>query len=177
MPIAVTRFEAETTKEALEKKRRQLIQLIHVGRRALAMDDDTWRAYLQRAFCRQSSADLSVPQLKTAVNHLRAVGFSPTDRGGRARPAHEWSFVDRAVPSRATKLRKILMLMQATGVERGSQVRYVEGIAKQMAGLNADGSRREAIATPLPMCDEDQLQRIVAALSIHVKRLAARQEG
>lgn len=155
-------------------ERARLIKLIHVGRRDLAMDTDAWRFYLDSTFKVQSSTQLSLPQLKKALRHLQSKGFKPRSTrstGAAARPAHEWSFVDSAAIGKRARLRKILMLMSETAVPRGQQVAYVEGIAKQMAG-----SVDSRVHTPLPMCDEEQLQRIVVALSIHVKRLDARAD-
>lgn len=168
MVTSAPRSPAAPAPEDLERQRLQYLRLIHVGRRALAMDEETWRDYLKRAFLKASSSELTLPQLKTALKHLRSKGFVPTDKGGQPRPPHEWSFVDTANPHRQPLLRKILMLMQATPVPRGQQVAYVEGIAKQMAGFNADG--RPPAAKPLPMCGEVDLRRIVQALAIHIKR-------
>ncbi len=148
-------------------ERAKLIKLIHVGRRELAIDDDTWRAYLKQAFLVESSTQLSVPRLKTALNHLRRQGFAQHG------PVHEWRWVDTAAPSRQPLLRKIIMLMKSTGVESGKQVAYVEGIAAQMAGFNASAGTSATTAAPLRMCDEVDLKRIVAALAIHINRRKA----
>ena len=156
------------------KERSALIQLIHVGRREIQMSDDAWRAYLQQAFLVQSSTQLSLPRLRTALAHLRRLGFVPKGADGQpvpARPAHEWTFVDSAAVSRQPLLRKIIMLMRATDVARGQQVAYVEGIARQMAGLGAT-----AIDKPLPMCDEFELRRLVVALVTHIRRVKNRAE-
>lgn len=156
------------------KERAALIRLIHVGRREIQMSEDAWRAYLQQAFLVQSSTQLSLPRLRAALAHLRRIGFVPKGADGQplpARPEHEWTFVDSATVSRQPLLRKILMLMRSTGVARGQQVAYVEGIARQMAGLGAT-----AIDKPLPMCDEFELRRIVVALVTHIRRTKHRVE-
>lgn len=158
----------------LASDRQRLIQLLHVGRRALAMADDAWRHYLMTTFGAQSSTQLSMPQLQAARNHLVSRGFQPTLKSGK-RQANEWAFVDSAAPARRVLLRKIIMLMQEIGlrrgIERGQRVAYVEGIAQQMSGFRGLGN---AIETPLPMCGEEQLQRIVVALTLHLQRLVAR---
>lgn len=158
---AVPDGKADATRE-----RAVLIRLIHVGRREIQMSDDAWRAYLQQAFLVQSSTQLSLPRLRTALAHLRRLGF------GQAGEPHEWRWVDTAVPARQTLLRKLIKLMQATGVARGRQVAYVEGIAKQMAGANVDAETRSVVQTPLAMCDVVMLRGIVAALVTHIKRQA-----
>ena len=147
------------------KTRSALIKLIHVGRRHLQMSDDAWRAYLQGTFNVQSSTQLSVPRLQTALRHLRRCGFK-SDRA-----ASEWSWVDAAAPIRQPLLRKIIMLMQGSGVAPGAQVAYVEGIAHQMAGL---AGSPETIK-PLRACDEADLLRIVQALIIHRARQARKE--
>lgn len=146
-------------------ERSRLIKLIHIGRRDLKMDEDTWRAYLQQAFMVSSSTQLSVPRLKTALAHLERCGFEIKTR----RAPHEWTWVDKAPEERAFLLRKIIKLMQQTDVTLGNQVAYVEGIAKQMSGLNPDG-KPARIHKPLSMCDPEQLLRIVQALATHIKR-------
>ncbi|MER2545916.1 MAG: phage protein GemA/Gp16 family protein [Candidatus Accumulibacter phosphatis] len=157
--------------------RAALIRLIHVGRREIQMSDDAWRAYLQQAFLVQSSTQLSLPRLRAALAHLRRIGFVPKGADGQplqpmpARPEHEWAFVDCAAVSRQPLLRKILMLMRSLPVTRGRQVAYVEGIARQMAGLGAT-----AVDKPLPMCDEFELRRIVVALVTHIRRVKNRVE-
>lgn len=151
-------------------ERRRLITLLHVGRTELAIDDATWRAYLASAFCCSSSTELSIARLKTALAHLRRKGFVPKgSASGRAE--HEWTFVDSANYTRAPLLRKIIMLMQSTGVARGQQVAYVEGVARQMGGYNPRSAGGfDKVHTPLAMCSPKQLQAIVAALAIHIKR-------
>ncbi|MBL8396147.1 MAG: DUF1018 domain-containing protein [Candidatus Accumulibacter sp.] len=156
------------------KERATVIQLIHIARREIQMSDDAWRAYLQQAFLVQSSTQLSLTRLRTALAHLRRLGFLPKRADGQplpARLAQEWAFVDNAAVPRQPLLRKILMLMRALPVVRGQQVAYVEGIARQMAGLGAT-----AIDKPLPMCDEFELRRIVVALVTHIRRVQNRAE-
>lgn len=55
--------------------RTRLIKLIHVGRRELAMDEDTYRAILKDKTGHDSAADCSVPQLERLLGHLKSAGF------------------------------------------------------------------------------------------------------
>ena len=145
------------------KERSQLIKLIHVGRREIGMDEESWRAYLQKAFLVQSSTQLSLPRLRTALAHLKRCGFKVgTHTSG------EWAFVDTAPVGRARLLRKILMQVKSPplSIPQGQQVAYVEGITRQMAGF----ARMPECEKPLAMCDEPELKRIVLALAIHIKR-------
>jgi hypothetical protein len=137
--------------------------------RDLQIDDSTWRSYLQAAFSCSSSTELPLPSLRTAMEHLKRRGFTPKPAGAAARQPHEWTWVDTAPADRAPLLRKVIKLMQQTDVSLGNQMDYVEGIARQMGGLNAAGVHTK-IHKPLSMCDAEQLLSIVKALAIHLKR-------
>jgi phage gp16-like protein len=52
-----------------------LIKLIHVAKRDLALDDETYRAMLERITGKDSSRDLEPWQLEKVVDHLRHRGF------------------------------------------------------------------------------------------------------
>jgi len=55
--------------------RARLIKLIHVGRRELSMDEDTYRAILKDKTGHDSAADCSDKQLERVLGHLKAAGF------------------------------------------------------------------------------------------------------
>ncbi|WP_273721653.1 regulatory protein GemA [Bartonella sp. ML71XJBT] len=50
---------------------------IHMGRRALGLDDETYRALLYRLTGKQSAKDLSVLEKRLVVDEMRACGFEP----------------------------------------------------------------------------------------------------
>ncbi|WP_275064708.1 regulatory protein GemA [Bartonella sp. AU55XJBT] len=50
---------------------------IHMGRRALALDDETYRAMLYRLTGKYSAKDLSVLERRLVVDEMRACGFQP----------------------------------------------------------------------------------------------------
>jgi phage gp16-like protein len=61
-----------------QDERSRLIKLIHVGRRELGMDDESYRAMLSnipRLEGATSSKDLSVPNLKVVLEVLKSKGF------------------------------------------------------------------------------------------------------
>ena len=61
-----------------QDERNRLIKLIHVGRRELGMDDESYRAMLSnipRLEGATSSKDLSVPNLKVVLEVLKSKGF------------------------------------------------------------------------------------------------------
>lgn len=69
--------------------RLRLIKLIHVARRELCMDDDTYRlllAGMKGLDGATSTADLSVPNLLKVVEQLKQKGFKPRSNKAGKRP-------------------------------------------------------------------------------------------
>ncbi len=59
----------------LESYRKQLIKLIHVAKRSLALSDDDYRAMLQAQTRKTSCSNMGVSELEKVVEHLRSLGF------------------------------------------------------------------------------------------------------
>ncbi|MCR9653259.1 regulatory protein GemA [Vibrio parahaemolyticus] len=73
----------------LGKTRKQLIQLIHVGKTQLGMDDETYRAMLQGIIGVSSAKDANWTQLESVLEHMNRLGFKPvrkrSPKSGQAR--------------------------------------------------------------------------------------------
>lgn len=162
------------------QERIALLQLIHVGRRKIAMADDDWRAYLRARFDgADSSASLSIAQLRLALNHLRRLGFvRRPSAGAEGQIGEEWALVNDVAPDsgRAPYLRKLARLCDAAGIERGSQVGYCEGIIRQMSGRGRSGAGAGAVIAPLRMCSREDLMLAIQALIVHVNRVRRKGE-
>uniref|UniRef100_UPI001FEDE858 regulatory protein GemA n=1 Tax=Bartonella vinsonii TaxID=33047 RepID=UPI001FEDE858 len=52
--------------------------ILHMGKRALGLDDATYRALLYRLTGKQSATDLSVSAKRLAVDEMKAGGFEPS---------------------------------------------------------------------------------------------------
>jgi len=77
-------------------ERTRLIRLIHVGRRELGMDDDSYRAMLANTPTLEgatSSKDLTIPKLKVVLELLKKKGFKVVPKS----PKSTWK------PVRSTK--------------------------------------------------------------------------
>jgi hypothetical protein len=75
--------------EASENRRKKLIQLIHVGKGKLGMNEEAYRAFLTGACGRDSAAKMTVRQLEQALKAMRKNGFDqpprrvkPEEKGG-----------------------------------------------------------------------------------------------
>lgn len=73
-----------------DPQRRVLIGKVHVAKKALALNDDDYRAVLFQVTGEMSSADCSSAQLVQLVEHFKTKGFKPVpgkNRGTGRRPA------------------------------------------------------------------------------------------
>ena len=57
------------------QQKQRLIRLIHVAKRELCMEDDTYRSVLLRVGNSTSSKDLSVSKLEAVLEHFKKAGF------------------------------------------------------------------------------------------------------
>lgn len=56
-------------------KKTKLIQLIHVGKSKLGLDDDLYREVLESTTGKTSSKLLTVPQLESVLDRMKQLGF------------------------------------------------------------------------------------------------------
>lgn len=154
-------------KPAPDLRKRELAA-IHIARQQLGLDEATYRDMLWTVARVRSAADLDYAGRQRVLDHLSSRGA----KIGNGRPArsNEWAFIDRAPEDCRPMLRKLCVLCRELGIERGKQKRYVEGIARQMSGLEHGG----AVVKPLELCTYTELWRIVAALNKHLERQRGR---
>lgn len=68
-------------------EKRKDIQLIHIARRQLGMDDETYRAMLWTVATVKSSTALDWAGRKKVLDHLKACGFKPVSKNA-GKPAN-----------------------------------------------------------------------------------------
>jgi hypothetical protein len=61
-----------------ENRRKKLIQLIHVGKGKLGMNEEAYRAFLNGVCGRDSAAKMTICQLEQALKAMRKNGFDQT---------------------------------------------------------------------------------------------------
>ena len=119
--------------------RNQRIAAIHMGKKQLGLDDDTYRDMLEQVTGKRSAKDMTDDDLVKVIQHLDQLGFSKREFGNKPK----------------VKLSKEALIgkIEAHLAENKLHWNYAKGIAKQMF-------QKEA----LEFCTENQLWRIVAAL-------------
>lgn len=125
--------------------RNQRIAAIHMGKKQLGLDDDTYRDMLEQVTGKRSAKDMTDDDLVKVIQHLDQLGFSKREFGNKPK----------------VKLSKDALIgkIEAHLAENKLHWNYAKGIAKQMF-------QKEA----LEFCTENQLWRIVAALEYKKKR-------
>ncbi|OTG68290.1 GemA protein [Acinetobacter sp. ANC 4470] len=125
--------------------RNQRIAAIHMGKKSLNLDDDTYRDMLEQVTGKRSAKDMTDDDLVKVIQHLDQLGFSKRNFGEKPK----------------VKLSKeaLMSKIEAHLAENKLHWNYAKGIAKQMF-------QKEA----LEFCTENQLWRIVAALEYKKKR-------
>lgn len=110
--------------------RQRLIKLIHVARRELGLDEDTYRTMLRTAGGAESTTLMSVPALKAVVEHAKRSGFKV--RAATASTARPDRRQDTSVEAR--KVRALWLFLHHLGAVRDPSERalatYVKRIAK-----------------------------------------------
>jgi len=115
--------------------RRALLAKVHLAKKDLRLDDETYRDILERETGRRSSAECSVQELENLVAHFRRQGFVPkTVAGGRK---------DSAVQRRprpadhpvAKKARALWISLHQLGVVENASEQALEAFAKRQLGV------------------------------------------
>lgn len=134
-----------------EDRRRAALGKIHLAKKQLGMDEDTYRAMLQTIGGVKSAADLTPEGINRVIRHLEQSGVVFTKSKQHGRKPH-------SLPSnseRAPKLAKIEALL----AEAGKPWEYAVALAKRMYKKDA-----------LEFCGHEQLTGIITALTRDAQR-------
>lgn len=132
--------------------RARLIRLVHVGRRELALDDDTYHALVADVAGddgRDSSSQLNDKELQLLVDRMKATGFkvkgTGRDNGRRPNPP-----VTRE---------QLIKKLEAQLAEAGRPWSYADGMAKRICKVDK-----------VDWCDDAQLHKLIAAMFMDATR-------
>lgn len=113
-------------------KRKQLIKLIHVARRELRMEDDTYRlmlAGIPELEGVTSTADLSVPNLMMVLDVLKQKGFKVRPNKAGTRP--------RADDRQSKKIRHLWLALHDVGAVRNPSEEALASFVQGQTGVAA----------------------------------------
>lgn len=131
----------------MNNQRAKDMQLIHIAKKDLAMDDDTYRALLLRVTGKSSSKDLNDSERDALLKEFKRLGFKVKVKS---------SFGQRPQVSvdRTPRMRKIEALL----AEAKRPWSYLDPLIKNLK------------RTHIRFCDENDLSKIIAALMADAKR-------
>lgn len=114
---------------AKTQDRQRLIKLIHVAKRDIALDDDSYRAILQRIGKKTSAADLTVPELEKVLEHMKRSGFKVRSKAKPSRPL--------ALDAESRKVRALWLFMHQLGVVQNPSEAALAAYVKRITGVDA----------------------------------------
>lgn len=126
------RLEAEQIVQA--QRRKKLIAKVKIAQKQLAMDDDTYRDFLQGVAGKRSSTDLKMWELENVLKALRAKGF-------KYKPAKNAGTRPQADDDQSRLIRSLWLQLHDAGKVRDSGeralVHWVRGQFKNSDGIEA----------------------------------------
>lgn len=133
-------------------RRNTQLAKIHIARQQLGMDDESYRAMLQRVAGVRSAAALNPTQTAAVLAELQRMGFAPKPGPRNRGKPHNMDTL--AMPAMMRKVEALLADMALPWA-------YADGIAKQMFGIERCAWIRK----------ESQLTALIAALHNRQKKL------
>jgi phage gp16-like protein len=110
--------------------RNRLIQLIHVAKRELNLDDDIYRSVLKDIAGKSSCAKMNIKELESIIEHFKRVGFKVKKKAvNNKRIAPKLS---RSVSSESAKIRAIWITMHQQGFVRDSSEQALDNYISRM---------------------------------------------
>lgn len=133
---------------AKTQDRQRLIRLIHVAKRELALDDDSYRAILQRIGKQVSAADLTVPELNQVLEYLKRNGFKVRSKARQAAQSRPL-----AQDEQHKKIRALWLFLHQIGVVKNPAESALAAYVKRITGRDA-----------MQWLAGDQLEQVIESL-------------
>ena len=127
-----------------------LMAKIHIAKKDLHLDDDTYRDVLWRVTGKRSCKDMTIAQLQDVVKDMEKSGFKP-----KAAPKHGKK------PSVVGKREPLMGKIHAMLTDMGLHWNYAHGMADSMFKIKR-----------LQWLNDSQLYKLTQALSVHQQREA-----
>jgi phage gp16-like protein len=115
--------------ETADKIREREIRLIHVAKRELGLDDETYRAMLFAVARVQSVKDLDWTGRKKVLDHMKARGFKVRSKAAPSRQL--------AQDAESKKIRALWLFLHQIGVVKNSSEEALAAYVKRIVGVEA----------------------------------------
>lgn len=152
--------------------KRALIAQIHIAKKELALDDDTYRALLKSATGKTSCSDMTVPDLHKAIHAFKERGFKvrpgkktgPTSRK-RIKTKHG---TEIGGPTQGDKIRALWLTMADDGIVRDRSEEALRNYIRRQT--------RNQFSAP-QFCDEYSASQVIEALKKWHARAIKEKQG
>lgn len=150
-----------------ENSRRAMLAKIHLAKKDLRLDDDTYRDILERITGRRSSAECTAGELDDLVRHFKLQGFKPkVVAGGKAEAVAPRARPRQADHPSAKKARALWLSLAELGVVRERSEAALEAMARRQLGVEK-----------LQWADQGQVFKLIEALKKMAERAGWSQAG
>ncbi|WP_417345740.1 gp16 family protein [Ferrimonas sp.] len=123
-------------------RKKQLVRLIHVAKRELAMDEHDYRANLMQATGKSSCSQMTLPELEQALEVFKGLGFKPRSRSSKGQGKRLSPKTGHSRSPQVDKVRALWIAMAKHGVvQDGSETAldaYVRRITERGNGPKVD---------------------------------------
>ncbi len=110
-----------------------LIKLIHVARRKLQLDEETYRSVLACAVPGKTSCrDMSLPELEKVLSNFKTKGFKPTSTSAKSRT--------KGAPGITDKIRAIWHTMHRQGFIQQDNAEAINSYVKRITHSSNGGA-------------------------------------
>ncbi len=113
--------------------RNKLIQLIHVAKRDLKLEDDIYRSILQRIGGMSSTLEMTVPNLMLVLQHMKDSGFKVRT----TKPAKAKQSRPLAQDAESKKIRALWLFLHEIGIVKNPSEAALASYVKRMTGVEA----------------------------------------
>lgn len=127
-----------------------LMAKVHIAKKDLGLDDDTYRDVLERVTGKRSCKGMTIAQLESVIKDMEAHGFTP-----KAAPKHGKK------PNVIGRRQNLMNKIEAMLTDMSLHWNYAHGMADSMFKIKR-----------LQWLSDDQLYRVTQALSVYQKRQA-----
>lgn len=130
--------------------KKALMAKVHIGKKDLGLDDDTYRDVLWRVTGKRSCSDMTIAQLQDVVKDMESRGFKP-----KAAKKHGKK------PDVIKRRKNLMSKIEAILADMGLHWNYAHGMADSMFQIKR-----------LQFLSDNQLYKVTQALSVHQRREA-----
>lgn len=111
-------------------KKSKLIQLIHVGKTKLGLDDELYREVLESCTGKTSSKDLTIQQLEAVLNRFKQLGFEVESK-------EKTGVANLADDTQSKLIRHLWLQLHSAGQVRNGSEKALAKFVENKVGVSA----------------------------------------